>query len=377
MSTLKRINNVFTFIGDAENKPLASLKWIPEGSNYIEVIPETVVDGLTYAQTYKYYYKLGDSWVSSNSGGSGGGTEGPRGPIGPTGPQGPIGLTGPKGDIGLTGATGPQGPKGDPGSSGGTSTNPMVYKTLTGNLNINGSEGTFFYCNLNTNQTFQFSNLVDKTEYIFVIENTGTNTIFTVIPTAPLTDKLFILNNPLPILPTQTIFFKMIFINSVRYWYSYENNDLQPQNGTNDHNDLINKNLGIQHTMDTIEGLNEKFGLYAEVNHGHQDYGDHVDDKVNNPHNVTKSQVGLGNVTNDTQMKKTISSVDGNIPVYVGVNGDVLGQGYSVETVLAGNTNSIVRSDAVKKYIDDNLGLKISNPTVEDWTSFENNLNLE
>jgi hypothetical protein len=67
---------------------------------------------------------------------------------------------------------------------------------------------------------------------------------------------------------------------------------------------------------------------------------------------LAKDDVGLGNVTNDAQVKKADSSTDGNVPVWSGVTGDALGAGYGIETTLAGATTKIPRADAVKNYID-------------------------
>jgi len=71
-----------------------------------------------------------------------------------------------------------------------------------------------------------------------------------------------------------------------------------------------------------------------------------------NPHATTKTDIGLGNVTNDAQIKKQSSSVNGNIPIWNGTTGDALGNGYGVETTLAGNSSNLVRADAVKAAID-------------------------
>lgn len=73
---------------------------------------------------------------------------------------------------------------------------------------------------------------------------------------------------------------------------------------------------------------------------------------VGNPHGTTKSDLGLANVTNDAQIKKSPSSVNGNVPVWQGTNGDALGGGYPVETSLAGGSNTLATSSAVKTYID-------------------------
>jgi len=77
---------------------------------------------------------------------------------------------------------------------------------------------------------------------------------------------------------------------------------------------------------------------------------------TNNPHTVTKAQVGLTNVTDDAQVKKRASSTGGNIPTWNGSNGDALTDGYGVETTLSGGSTSIPRADAVKTYVDNLIG---------------------
>ncbi len=67
---------------------------------------------------------------------------------------------------------------------------------------------------------------------------------------------------------------------------------------------------------------------------------------------VTKTDVALENVTNDAQVKKAASSVNGNVPVWSGTAGDTLGAGYPVETTLVGGADKLARADAIKTYID-------------------------
>lgn len=71
---------------------------------------------------------------------------------------------------------------------------------------------------------------------------------------------------------------------------------------------------------------------------------------------LTKSDVGLGSVTNNAQVKKTASSTNGYIPTWNGTTGDALNNGYSVETTLTGEAGAIPRADAVKTYVDNLLG---------------------
>lgn len=72
--------------------------------------------------------------------------------------------------------------------------------------------------------------------------------------------------------------------------------------------------------------------------------------------NVTKTDVGLANVTNDAQVKKLSSSTVGYIPTWSVTTGDALGAGYAVETTLTGSSSAIPRADAVKTYVDGVLG---------------------
>ena len=67
-------------------------------------------------------------------------------------------------------------------------------------------------------------------------------------------------------------------------------------------------------------------------------------------HSHTKSDVGLGNLTNDAQMKKIASSTSGKVPTWNGTTGDVLNDGYTVSdstsnAALAANANLVTERD--------------------------------
>lgn len=84
-------------------------------------------------------------------------------------------------------------------------------------------------------------------------------------------------------------------------------------------------------------------GLQADLT----SYDNHIASTAN-PHGVTKTQVGLGNVTNDAQVKADPSgSIDGNVATWSGTNGDALGTGYGVQTTLSSSTGHLVRADAI------------------------------
>jgi hypothetical protein len=68
---------------------------------------------------------------------------------------------------------------------------------------------------------------------------------------------------------------------------------------------------------------------------------------TNNPHSVTKTQVGLTNVTDDAQVRKIASVTSGNIPTWSDTTGANLGTGYTVQTTLASSTTALPRADAV------------------------------
>lgn len=65
-----------------------------------------------------------------------------------------------------------------------------------------------------------------------------------------------------------------------------------------------------------------------------------------------KNDIGLGNVTDNAQIRKRPSSANGYVPTWNGTSGDYLNIGYFVETVLTGSTTALARADAIKTYID-------------------------
>jgi hypothetical protein len=99
--------------------------------------------------------------------------------------------------------------------------------------------------------------------------------------------------------------------------------------------------------------------VFAKANHNHNDNYEpknaniqtHIS-STSNPHGTTKSQVGLGNVTDHAQVKKSPSSVNGNVPVWNGNTGDALGGGYAVEGTLVGANDKLATAEAIKAYVD-------------------------
>lgn len=64
-------------------------------------------------------------------------------------------------------------------------------------------------------------------------------------------------------------------------------------------------------------------------------------DREDNPHNVTKEQVGLENVTNDKQIKAINSSINNNLVTFNGTSGDeVKDSGKAISTALIDNNST-------------------------------------
>jgi hypothetical protein len=75
------------------------------------------------------------------------------------------------------------------------------------------------------------------------------------------------------------------------------------------------------------------------------------DSRTTNPHSVTKTQVGLGNVTNNAQVNATLSGIsDGAIPTWSVSTGDGLNGGYIVGSTVIDSTTEIPNSLAIQEY---------------------------
>jgi len=62
---------------------------------------------------------------------------------------------------------------------------------------------------------------------------------------------------------------------------------------------------------------------------------------------LNATAVGLGNVTNNAQVKKSASSTSGKVPTWNGTTGDALNDGYTVQTSISSSTTALVRADAI------------------------------
>jgi hypothetical protein len=75
--------------------------------------------------------------------------------------------------------------------------------------------------------------------------------------------------------------------------------------------------------------------------------------------------VGLGNLTNNAQIKKNANSTNGYVPTWSSTEGDTLGAGYEVETTLLGAAGKLATAAAIKTAIDTvgaGVGSKILDP---------------
>ena len=94
--------------------------------------------------------------------------------------------------------------------------------------------------------------------------------------------------------------------------------------------------------------------VFAKINHNHDSAYEVKNSNIQahvtsttNPHATTSSQIGLGNVTNDKQIKANVTSVVGKIPIWNSTTGDLLGDGYTVDVTLTSSTSSVPTSGAV------------------------------
>lgn len=117
-----------------------------------------------------------------------------------------------------------------------------------------------------------------------------------------------------------------------------ENNDLSLQNGINTLNDDLTAEISnrgtadgiLQGNIDTLSGtVSDNYTtLDGKIGDNKTAIDNHIADKTN-PHEVTKSQVGLGNVDNTSDLNKPISTatqnaLDGKVPTSRTVNSKAL-----------------------------------------------------
>lgn len=62
---------------------------------------------------------------------------------------------------------------------------------------------------------------------------------------------------------------------------------------------------------------------------------------------TARTVLELNNVTNHAQIQKLASSTDGNVPIWNGTDGNLLANGYGVQSVLANSSTHLVRADAI------------------------------
>lgn len=128
--------------------------------------------------------------------------------------------------------------------------------------------------------------------------------------------------------------------------------------GTSNYNDLSNR-PSVNNTVLTGNKTSAQLGLASSEQGGKADSalqgvklnsGSVITPDANNIVDITvgKSDVGLGNVTNDAQVKKISSSTSGDIVTWSGTSGDtVADSGISIETSITDSNLKIPTSKAV------------------------------
>lgn len=164
--------------------------------------------------------------------------------------------------------------------------------------------------------------------------------------------------------------------------------------GTKDHNQLDNRDLPDQHPISAITGLEEALNSKQDnLNEAQQsavdsgitstkvgNYDTHIANK-NNPHEVTKTQVGLGNVDNTSDNDKPISSatqealgdLQSQIDALV-VSSDVFDVVGTYAELQAYDISKVPENDIIKVLVDsthDNAATYyrcIKNGSVKSWS---------
>ena len=106
-------------------------------------------------------------------------------------------------------------------------------------------------------------------------------------------------------------------------------------------------NIQIDANSDGTQTISATGEVSSEDTYARTEIANHIADEAN-PHSVTASQVGLGNVTNDAQVKKISSAVSGDIVTWSGTGGDtVADSGVAIETSITDSDTKVPTSKAV------------------------------
>lgn len=100
-------------------------------------------------------------------------------------------------------------------------------------------------------------------------------------------------------------------------------------------------------------------GVYEPANANIQS---HIS-STSNPHSVTKTQIGLTNVTDNAQVKKAVSSINGNIATWSGTDGDALSgtglaTGSSIGNIVTCSADNTISIDVISE-ITSSVGVTV------------------
>lgn len=151
---------------------------------------------------------------------------------------------------------------------------------------------------------------------------------------------------------------KFLFDYDNATWYEVQTGGGGGGGGTTNYNDLSNR-PSVNNTLLTGNKTSAQLGLASSEQGGKADSaiqgvklnsGSAITPDANNVVDITvgKADVGLGNVTNDAQVKKISSSTSGDIVTWSGTSGDtVADSGVSIETSITDSDLKIPTSKAV------------------------------
>lgn len=176
---------------------------------------------------------------------------------------------------------------------------------------------------------------------------------------------------------------KFLFDYDNATWYEVQTGGGGGGGGTSNYNDLSNR-PSVNNTVLTGNKTSAQLGLASSEQGGKADSaiqgvklnsGSVITPDANNIVDIIvgKADVGLGNVTNDAQVKKISSSTSGDIVTWGGTSGDtVADSGVSIETSITDSNLKIPTSKAVNTALGDKVD-KVSGKglSTNDYTTTE------
>lgn len=227
---------------------------------------------------------------------------GNAGPQGPAGPTGPTGATGPKGDTGDTGPTGPTGatgPKGDTGNTGATG--PAGPGIATG-----GTTSQVLYKVSGTDYDTGWKTLAKSDVGLGNVDNTSdASKPVSTAQQAALDAKADLVGGTVP--SAQLPAYVDDVVEAANFAALPGTGETGKVYVTLDDNKTYRWSGSAYVEISESLALGETSSTAYRGDRGKTAY-DHSQDVTTNPHNVTKGQVGLGNVDNTSDVNKPVST---------------------------------------------------------------------